>query len=230
MASLLPGHYIHVTSNTNNYAGGTVINSGTANILNTTGSAFGSGAVTVNTPAVLGGKGILTGPVSGNGRLRPGDLTFGSADRGTLRLNGGLDLSSGGTFIWDLGALSEASPGVNFDLITSNAGNLALGGTSKLTLNFPGIVNPNTNDAFWTTSHTWKIIDLSGTATNTGTTIFGSITNATYTFGSFSIQDPSLNGGDIVLAYTPVPEPSWYLSASVLTLLGCIVIRSRQVR
>jgi hypothetical protein len=44
----------------------------------------------------------------------------------------GLDLSAGGTNVWELSDLTTASEGVNFDQIILTDGNLALGANARL--------------------------------------------------------------------------------------------------
>ena len=95
-------------------------------------------------------------------------------------------LSAGSVFEWELGSLSTSGPGVNFDQVVVG-GNLVLGGTSSLNLDFtlPSLAaaDPNAGDPFWNSPHSWKIID---TNTNTGGTNFSSITNGTWSFGHFT--------------------------------------------
>jgi hypothetical protein len=47
-----------------------------------------------------------------------------------------LDLSAGGTNVWELAALTTAGEGVNFDQIILTDGNLALGANARLRLSF----------------------------------------------------------------------------------------------
>jgi autotransporter-associated beta strand protein len=75
----------------NNYTNSTIINNGTLLVTNTSGSATGSGAVTVNsTLATLGGTGIISGPVTmvAGSNMTPGlSSTVGSLTVGGLTLN-----------------------------------------------------------------------------------------------------------------------------------------------
>jgi len=69
-----------VLKGANTYAGGTAVNEGTLTVNNTTGSATGTGALTVASGATLNGSGIIGGATTVSGFLNPGnspgDLTF----------------------------------------------------------------------------------------------------------------------------------------------------------
>jgi hypothetical protein len=208
--------------NSNSYSGGTLVG-GNSQLLamNTAGSATGTGNVTVAAMGTLGGTGIISGGVlvNNNGKVNPGDRGTTGSGQGNLTLNGGLILSGGGIYEWNLGALSESNPGINFDVVTIRNGNAVLGGTSKLTLQFNG-VSPNTPDAFWNQPHQWKILDVTDLGTNTGNTTFSQITNPNWATGGFSLLDPSTQGGDIVIAFTPVPEPyCLFLVAAIVSVM-----------
>ncbi len=100
----------------NTYTGGTTVSSGSLLVLNTTGSATGTGPVSVGSGGLMGGTGSVSGivTVDSGGHLSPG------TSNGTITV-GGLSLATGS--ILDL-ELSTASN----DLIVSNGGlNLATG-------------------------------------------------------------------------------------------------------
>lgn len=193
----------------NSYSGGTVVIAGTLLVNNPLGSGTGAGFVAVSNTGTLGGTGVISGPVTCAGVLSAG------VDTGLLTLTGGLDLSAGGTNIWDLAALSDTDAGVNFDQLVLTAGNLALGGAAKLQLNFISPATPpNAADPFWLTSHLWKIISLTGTAANAGSTRFPTIVNGAYATGTFT--NYADEAGNILLAYLAAPAPAPVIqSASV---------------
>jgi fibronectin-binding autotransporter adhesin len=87
-----------VLSGNNSYLGGTTVTACTLLATNSTGSALGSGPVTVNSNATLGGNGFIGGltTISSGARLAPGTLTFNSSlalDDGSI-LGFGLGASS----------------------------------------------------------------------------------------------------------------------------------------
>lgn len=88
-------------TNTFNSGSGTIVSNGVLLANNTTGSATGTGAVSVQTNATLGGTGAITGlaTVASGGILTPGAGT-----NGTLTLNGGLTLNTGVALNYALGA------------------------------------------------------------------------------------------------------------------------------
>lgn len=179
----------------NTYSGGTLILAGTLFANNTNGSATGTGAVSISAPGTLAGTGSVAGAVACVGLISPGpgaaSLTFG----------GGLDLSAGGTNLWHLSALSETT---NFDQLILTGGNLVLGGASRLVLQFTNAALVPTNTSpFWLTSHSWKIVSLTGTATNPAATRFAALNNSVYATGSFTNYADT--GGNIWLAYNANP-------------------------
>jgi autotransporter-associated beta strand protein len=90
-----PGTLILTTASI--YQGGTSVNGGTLLVNNTIGSGTGSGPVSVNNSAILGGNGAFTGPVNvpGSGTVSPGATAAGStATLGT----GNVSLGSKGAF------------------------------------------------------------------------------------------------------------------------------------
>ncbi len=190
-----------VLTGANSYSGGSIVSAGTLLVNNPAGSGTGFGFVAVSNTGTLGGTGTIFGPVLCVGTISPGQ------GLGTLTLGGGLDLSNGGTNAWELAALSETSEGVNSDQLVLTAGNLALGGTAKLELNFTGSASaPNAGEPFWLTSHSWKIISLTGTAVNTSSTRFPTIINGDYATGSFT--NYADGSGNVWLAYLAVPAPA----------------------
>jgi len=181
----------------NTYTGPTVIKAGalavdgsiTSDVTVEGGALMGIGTVTGNVVAQTGGS------------VAPGDSA------GTLTITGNADLSSAGNMTWQLGALSEANPGADFDLALV-AGNLTLGGTSQLTLDFgllaeedrPGYASP---DTFWASNHSWKIIDVGDAGSTAGD--FTTLVNYDFTAGDF---DTRVTGNDVFLDYTAASTPT----------------------
>lgn len=185
----------------------TTVNDGTLLVNNTTGSGTGSGAVIVNSPGTLGGSGTIAGLVTVAGNIAPGQSA------GALTLGGGLDLNSGGTYVWELAANATNGPGTNFDILPLTNGNLFLGGSAKLSIHFTGSATaPDAGNPFWQSVRQWTVIPLSGGATNIGPTVFPTLLNGTNAAGYFT--NFAAANGDIVLQFipdavapTPPPQP-----------------------
>jgi fibronectin-binding autotransporter adhesin len=201
-------------SNANTYSGGTVVkNSGTLRVTNGSGSATGSGFVSIETGATLAGPGIIAGAVnvSTGAFLKPG------TSAGNLTLNSGLTLA--GTYQWDLGALSTTSPGSNFDTLTITAGNVNIVGAA-LGLNLGAFAPGDT--PFWSVDQTWTgILNNTGLGTLTGS--FTAIDNSAWSeFGSFSTI---ITSNDVNLVWTAVPELD---SATLVGGLGMLALLRRR--
>ncbi|MBN2218113.1 MAG: PEP-CTERM sorting domain-containing protein [Pirellulales bacterium] len=121
---------------------------------------------------------------------------------GALTVTGNLDMSGGGNMTWQLGALVDDAllgvAGTDFDFATVT-GDLTLGGTSQLTLDLSLVGNPATSETFWTTGHSWKIID-GGVTTGD----FASLVNGTFSAGYF---ETSVVDNDVFLSFTADPQP-----------------------
>jgi len=116
-------------SGASTYSGGTTLSGGKLYVTNTTGSGTGSGAVTVNS-GIFGGTGAVGGLVTINSGTHLTPHTPGLTTAGTLTLNGGLTVASGG--VLDLNVISAAAA----DKIVVN-GNLTLNGNETLNVAFP---------------------------------------------------------------------------------------------
>ena len=113
----------------NLYSGGTTVSGGKLIAANTTGSATGSGPVTVQTGAGIGGTGTLAGTVTveSEAGIAPG------AGVGTLTV-GGLDLDFGSTLAIEFGTGND-------QIAVSTSGALTIDG-GAVTLLQDGTVNP----------------------------------------------------------------------------------------
>lgn len=201
-----------LSGNTNTYSGGTIADQGTLRVMNTSGSATGTGMVTIASSATLSGTGLLSGPVNINvgGTLSVG--YNGSAGQ-TITLNGGL--FSAGTLVMDLWAnAGGVNPTANADLITFGGGVGILTGTLQLT-NSGSISTFNMGDS-------WKLIDWGSVAANDRTVAFDTLT--------LPALDPSLNWDTSFLAQTGyitiVPEPG----RMMLALIALVVVGMRRRR
>jgi len=110
-----------ILSGANTYAGGTTINGGVLQVDNASGSATGTGSVTVNSSGKLSGTGTIAGNVLNRGIVSPGDSP------GTLHLGGNFNQSSGGTLEIEIASL------LSFDQLMVS-GTASLGGTLDVIL------------------------------------------------------------------------------------------------
>jgi hypothetical protein len=213
---------IQVTGTSAEYrqAGGTTI-LGTAagsgaqlrgGIVNVTGGVFkGTGTV-----QGISGTNMLTMTVSGTGTLAPGGsvgtLTFGG-DTNSLAF-------TGGTYEWELGALSTANPGVDFDQIVMTSGNLNITGGALKPVFIGAATAPDLSEAFWQSARSWVVVDNTGSGTASGTLAVDNSAWASH--GSFSTL---VNDNDLLLNWTPIPEPA---SLGLLALGGLLMRRGRR--
>ena len=143
-----------------------------------TESLQGSGTV-AGSLAIASGKQVIPGgTLSTTSDPQGYAITGYNVGAGKLTVQNNLDLSAGAEMVWTLGALSTSNPGVDFAQL-SVGGNLTLGGTSGLVLDFSILdlvgTGPGSADAFWTSNHSWKIVDTAG---NAGNTNFTTLVNA----------------------------------------------------
>lgn len=182
------------------YQGATTNQWGTLLVNNASGCANGSGALFINSSAMLGGGGTVSGPVSIAGTVAPGNPL------GELTVTNGLTLAGTGAFLWTLAANSSSAPGTNFSQIILTGGSLAIASNSALVLSFINSATPpSPNVAFWQSPQSWKIISLGALATNVGMTKFTSISNNAYAAGQFSCATDAR--GNVLLNFTPNPPP-----------------------
>ncbi|MES2307294.1 MAG: autotransporter-associated beta strand repeat-containing protein [Verrucomicrobiota bacterium] len=179
---------LQLTGN-NTYKGATAVTAGTLLISNTSGSATGTGTVTVSSGAALSGTGRIGGAVIMNSgsNLYVGDFTqLGSAGIGTLNVDGGLIWNSGAHLVFDLGA-SGTSDLLN---LGTSAWTKGTGTTFSLTLADAGtVLGTYTLMNFGSTN--FSLSDLSYDSTLTGLT------------GYFTLES-----NDLKFTVTAVPEAS----------------------
>lgn len=221
----------------NTYSGGTIVTAGMLRVSNATGSATGTGAVTINSGATLNGAGRVA-PASGQGITVNGALSIGNSGAssgealtlitsgaGTIQLNGtvSLDLFSG-----------QGSGGINGAtaadrLVLGSAAQILLGGSSVLNVTTSIPINAG-NTAGWTAGTSWQIIDWTGLTGSRS----GSFSNLTGTQGNF-LNLPNLSSmgftWDVSSLYTSgtitvvaIPEPGRLL----LLILGLSALLMRR--
>jgi fibronectin-binding autotransporter adhesin len=220
----------------NTYSGGTVISGGILNATNTTGSATGTGVVTVNGGS-LTGSGIVSGPVT---VASGGAIEGGNGTVGTLTVNNSVTVQSGGTLRAQLGAATADA--VN---LSGGSGVLSLASGSNLNLVASGFDASTTTYTLANLSGSG--IQFGGTAVNDGQTIAlftstggnsGNVDIDPAFSGStlnFGLSNFNLNSGDkltlqrsgsnLTLVFTPVPEPGLMLAVCGLVVGGAVAVR-----
>jgi autotransporter-associated beta strand protein len=100
----------------NNYSGGTVVSAGRLRVENQSGSATGSGPITVATNASLSGPGFVAGAVTVDGTIAPG------SSPGTIN-TGSETWSGGASYLWEINS-AAGTPGIDpgWDLINITGG------------------------------------------------------------------------------------------------------------
>jgi autotransporter-associated beta strand protein len=210
LALIKKGAGILALTAANSYAGGTIVREGTLLVNNTTGSGTGSGSVTVETGATLGGSGTISGQISvaAGGHLAPGN----SPD---ILHTGNVTLASGAYFDVELNGIA---PGSGYD-------QLDLDGVIDLSdsqLNVLLGFSPSIGDRF-------TIIDNDGVERVTGDFAGlneGSLFSTPFGSQQFLITYLGGDGNDVVL--TAVPEPSSLVLAA--SLLGLALFYRRRTR
>jgi autotransporter-associated beta strand protein len=207
------------------YSGGTTITAGKLLANNASGSATGTGSVTVN-GGTLGGTGFFTGSVivNDNGVLSPG------ASIESLN-TGANDWNDDTTFVMEFSTDgSTGSAGSQWDLL-SITGGLDLSGVTSTTLNLVTMANASTAGllASWNPNlnHIWTGF----VSTTTGVTGFDANDFAFNTSafqntlnGTFSVVQ---NGNNLDLVYTVVPEPGTFAMLLFGSLMMWVLGRKR---
>ena len=207
----------------NTFSGTTNVNAGE---LAVNGSIAGS--LSVASIATLSGTGIVGGNATISGTHSPGNSP------GAQTFNGNLTYEAGAIVNWELIANTTGAPGTNYDQILLPTGNLTFSGSTTLALSFNSVGSSvDWTNAFWNVNRSWMVYDLSG-----GTTI-GGLSNLSLG-GSLldSLNQPlsptgrgyfttSLDGQDVVLNFTAVPEPSTYAMALAGLACGSWMMRRR---
>ncbi len=191
----------------NTYTGGTLIADGTVRINNTTGSAFGTGAVTIDTAGTLTGAGVFSGALQNNGTYAPGN----SPALASLS-----SFSQGPTGILEM-EIAGLDRGTGYDALDV-AGALAFGGTLEVVTY--GAFTP----ASFSAGQSFDLFNW-GSATGTFSTLnlpdlsaYGLTwdTSALYSTGVLSVTTSA------------VPEPSTYAAFAGLAALGLVALRRRR--
>jgi fibronectin-binding autotransporter adhesin len=218
-------------SGANTYTGATTVSGGALLLSNTTGSATGTGAVTVNTGATLAGTGISTGllTIASGGSLTPGTTatTPGVLSVGPLTLSAGSNFN---VFLSENSSMSGAGQGTAYSQVVS-AGTLGnpvtLAGNLVLTMG----TTLSIGDKFYIllNSGTAATGGAFATGTTGGTTVAGTTVTAggdTFTINYADNGDSGTLANDVSLTVTAVPEPGTV--AGLIAGLGLMGLAQRR--
>lgn len=217
-----------VLTGSSTYSGGTLINAGTLLVNNPTGSGTGTGSVVVQTAGKLGGNGTISGAVSVEGTLAPGNSIESLS-------TGALTITSTGTLDIELGR-SSGTP-VSDRVKVTGVVSLASGANLKLTL-YSGLTSPQDGDLFF-------LVDNDGSDAVSGVFTKLNGINTTLSEGSVftwnswqwqisyeaNVGTAAFTGGNdvAILALAAVPEPgAWSLAAFAGAAL--LIFRRRRSR
>lgn len=222
-----PGRLELFASNT--YSGGTTVQAGTLIVSNSTGSGTGTGPVGVNLTATLGGVGSIAGPttVSGGAFLAPGSSV------GVLTVNNNFNLTTGGTYLWDVATHTPVDTTLNSGGSTNTSvhDQLAITGPGLFTGGDIAFVVNELSAPNFTLSETysWTVVSQA-----VGTPILGNVTfdlSGAPTFlayGGAAQLSLTVNSGQVNLNFTPVPEPATVLGiCAAVGGLGYTIRRRR---
>lgn len=210
----------------NTFTGGTTVNSGTLNATNTSGSATGTGNVTVSPGATLAGTGhVITDSgkaVTINGALLIGDATQSLPTVSQLEVSA-TNIAFGIASLSSFDLFSGAGGGDNTMIPTAAdllklSGNLTIASGATLVLG-----NPNALST-WAIGDTWKLIDTTGLGSVTGT--FALDWSALGLGVGLSVDSSSLLSSGVI-SIIAVPEPG--RAALLMFGLGGLLLRRRRI-
>jgi hypothetical protein len=215
----------------NLYTGPTSVSAGLLLANNASGSATGTGAVSVGASGMLGGTGTIT-PTGSNGISVSGVLApGGSVGTGTLTFNlgsttGTVAMNSGASFQFELGVAGvdiNSSGGSDvLGLAGAGASDFAFNGNSIDFLGTGAVGYYKLFDTSSNNANTWTGLTVGGTGLITGGLTVSNLTSG-FT-GNLIMGGNSLGGtaGDIYLQV--VPEPS----AALLGGIGMLFLLRRR--
>lgn len=201
----------------NTYTGGTTVSGGRVSANNASGSAFGTGNVTVQFNTTLSGIGSFAGAARIEGTYAPGNSV------GNLT-SGSVTVASGGAYEWEInnatGTAGNAAGG--WDLATIN-GTLAFESGATLFIKSLGLDNLAGLAVNFDSSQnrSWIIATTTGGITGLGNVTLDDAGFQNIHDGTFSL---AASGNDLLLHYNAIPEPT----AALLVLLGATTLFRRK--
>jgi len=226
-------------TNTNTYAlattvsGGALVIASTGTINSTIGITLNGGtlrynsATTLNKPVTFGASG---GKLGGTGSIGvaisadTGDTIAPGNSVGSQTYSAGLTVGSGGVYEWELIGNAASGAGAVFDQIVVSGGNLEVNSAAVLALRFASAGSTvSFTDAFWGTDRKWILIDYTAAGASNGLFTSGLFTSDV-NYGAFGAFATANVNGDVVLQWTPIPEPTSVLGLAGL-FAGCALRR-----
>ena len=224
----------NVLGGNSTYTGTTTISGGT--LVAASDNALGTSSVTINGGTLSLGSGVnfgnmisfglAGGKLAGEGTFTS-PLTLGSGVKlapgsspGTMNFASSLTLNNGGSLEIEIRAPS-GTPGTDWDFVsiagTFNLGSLTAGGYSLKVISLDLANNPGAVSGL-TGPTSWVIATAGGGITGFEATDFAIDASEFLADGDFTL---SQSANDLILSFTPVPEPSTYaLMISGLVLAG----------
>jgi len=196
------GGTLRLTGIASTYTGGTIVSGGTLLANNASGSATGTGAITVN-GGYFGGTGTVSGAITVNagGAISPGD--------------GGAGTFTGGSSLtWNS---DNTLAGMTFDLGVNQAASDKLALTGAFTKGTGSTFVFNFVDAGYTPSFAYTVVTFGSTTFTAGDF------SATGLAGSFAVV-----GNSLQFTVAAIPEPSSYAALVGVLALGCGLLARRR--
>lgn len=206
-----------VLSGDNSYTNGTVVEQGTLRVANGSGSATGSGTVTVAAGAKLTGTGTIipnTGTTAGNtvtvnGTIQPGtDAATGTLTIGSSSPNATVSVNSSGTYRWTVSNVGSPSTAPGGSSATSVQSELVVNGNLTFTPGTFEVVGLSVANFDNTQPYSWRVATGTAGVSIGSTQPTFSVTGLSTGGGSFYL---SSGGTAVFLNYAPVPEPATVL-------------------
>lgn len=191
----------------NTYSGNTDVTEGTLLLGNSASLASGS-AVNVSTGATFGGGGTVNGSASIQGIHAPG------FSPGAQTFTNSLAYGASSTLQWDFVGDTLAAAGSDYDVLSVTGGNLTLETGAKLALLATSV---DYSQGEWSAARNFTVIDFSGGGSSDGEFLLDTtLAGAFEPFGTWSTLN---SGGDIIVSWSPIPEPSSAILAAAMSAL-----------
>lgn len=218
----------------NTYSGGTTVTGGTLRATNGSGSATGTGAVSVQASGKLAGNGIivpdtgtpLSNQVNVAGTVQPGsDTATAYLTVGSVSATARVDVTGAFTWSFSSSGPSSSTPGGSDTNDPNNQSRLVVNGDVTMMpaifniIGLPGLLFNNTQP------YSWRVATATGTATRTGPQPTFNTTGLNTGGGSFTLSGGL---GGIFLAFAPVPEPVAILAVCTFAAALARSIRGRR--